>query len=305
MPALGQSPTFFPRGPKPLTRLIFFVVLSLILLFIDARYRYLEEVRYVVNVALYPLQRLANWPSEAMEKIAAYFAAQQTLRNELEQLQQQILAGARAVQVYESLRQENQALRALLQLSESYTDRAVPAQVFYLGRDPFSQKLFVDKGGQQGIKAGQAVIDAVGVIGQITRVFPWHAEVTQLTEKDHVVPVKIERTGLRSVLYGAGGGRPPELRFISTNADIQPGDILTTSGLDDVYPPGLKVATVESVERDTGHTFARIAAKPVAGIARSQQLLILNAMPARLPLHESITGSESGSRKSGKPRRRE
>ena len=151
--------------------------------------------------------------------------------------------------------------------------------MLYTGRDPFAQKLFVDKGTDAGIVPGEAVIDADGVVGQVTRVFPFMAEVTLVTDKDHAVPVKVERSGVRSVLYGSGAGRSPELRFTAPNADIQVGDVLVTSGIDGTYPPGLAVAQVATLERDTGQMFARITARPLAGVDRSLHLLVLG--PAR------------------------
>jgi rod shape-determining protein MreC len=156
--------------------------------------------------------------------------------------------------------------------------------VLFTARDPFSQKVLVDKGGDAGIEAGAAVIDEQGVVGQVTRVFTSMAEVTLLTDKDHAVPVVSERTGVRSVLYGAGAGRSLELRFIPPSADIVAGDRLVTSGLDRTYPPGLAVARVDAVERDTGQIFARITCSPLAGVDRSGELLVLGrgaALPPR------------------------
>jgi rod shape-determining protein MreC len=130
------------------------------------------------------------------------------------------------------------------------------------------------------------VIDELGVVGQVTRVFPMMAEVTLVTDKDHAVPVRVERSGVRSVFFGAGAGRPPELRFMAPSADIQPKDKLFTSGIDGTYPPGLAVAQVETVERDTGQVFARITARPLAGADRSSFLLVLGESAAQLPRPE-------------------
>jgi rod shape-determining protein MreC len=127
------------------------------------------------------------------------------------------------------------------------------------------------------------VIDADGVVGQVTRVYPYMAEVTLVTDKDHAVPVKVQRSGVRSVLFGAGTGRSPELRFTAPSADIQVGDVLVTSGLDGTYPAGLAVARVVTLERETGQMFARIACAPLAGVDRSDQLLVLRRSAAALP----------------------
>jgi rod shape-determining protein MreC len=176
-------------------------------------------------------------------------------------------------------------------------------EVLYTGRDPFAQKLFVDKGADAEIQAGEAVIDADGVVGQVTRVYPYMAEVTLVTDKDHAVPVQVQRSGVRSVLYGAGAGRPPELRFMAPSADIQVGDVLVTSGLDGTYPPGLAVARVATLERDTGQIFARIACAPLAGVDRSEHLLVIGRQAAAMPRPEEAAPKDID-KKLGKAKRR-
>jgi rod shape-determining protein MreC len=146
------------------------------------------------------------------------------------------------------------------------------------------------------------VIDVLGVVGQVTRVFPYMAEVTLVTDKDHAVPVKVERSGVRSVMYGAGTARLPELRFMSPNAEIQPGDRLVTSGIDGTYPAGLAVAQVASVERETGQIFARVTCKPLAGVERSTQVLILGQASSAQPRPEEP--AEKDAPRKGRARRR-
>jgi rod shape-determining protein MreC len=279
-----EPPPFFHRGPSPLARLAFFGLLSVALLFADTRYRYLENVRQVVGAALYPLQRIVQWPGEAATYAAAYFSSQRVLTSDNTELKRELLDQAPAVQGYETLQQENTRLRALLEVEQRFHGAATAAEVLYTGRDPFSQKLFVDKGEGAGVQAGQAVIDDVGVVGQVTRVFPYMAEVTLVTDKDYAVPVRVERSGVRSVLYGGGTGRLPELRFLSPNSEIHAGDRLVTSGIDGTYPAGLAVAQVVSVERETGQIFARVVCRPLAGVDKSAQVLILGrtaALPRR------------------------
>jgi rod shape-determining protein MreC len=279
-----EPPAFFPRGPSPLTRLAFFGLLSVALLFLDTRYRYLEHIRAVAAVVVYPLQRAAQVPGELLGAVGAFFASQRALADENAELKRRLVEQAAPAQGYALARQENARLKSLLDVKGRYAGAARAVEVLYAGRDPFAQKLFVDKGGDAGLKPGEAVIDADGVVGQVTRVFPFMAEVTLLTDKDHAVPVKIERTGQRSVLYGAGAGRLPELRFMAPNAEIEVGDVLVTSGIDGTYPAGLAVARVATVERETGQMFARIHCLPLAGTDRSEQLLVLSqeaALPPR------------------------
>jgi rod shape-determining protein MreC len=297
-----EPPPFFHRGPSPLARLAFFGLLSLALLFADTRYRYLESVRHTVGIVLYPVQRLLQMPGEAVTQVASYFSSQRALIDDNTALKRELLAQGPAVQSFQMLQQDNARLRALLEVAKRFPDAAVAAEVLYSGRDPFTQKLFVDKGETAGVQAGQAVIDEVGVVGQVTRVFPNMAEVTLLTDKDHAVPVKVERSGVRSVMYGAGSGRLPELRFLSPNVEIQAGDRLITSGIDGTYPAGLAVAQVVSVERETGQIFARVTCKPLAGVERSPLVLILGRAAALAPRPEEPADTDAP--RKGRGRRR-
>ena len=304
MPALPyEPPPFFKRGPSPFARFVFFSLASLALLFADGRYGYLESVRLGAHVIVAPLQRVALVPGQLWDAVAAYFASQTRLTADNKQLHQQLVTQGAIVQSAQSLVQENERLRGLLKARTRYPGNTVLAEVLYLGRDPFSQKLYLNKGSGDQVRAGQAVIDDAGVVGQITRVYSALSEVTLLTEKDHTIPVKVERNGLRTLLVGAGTGHPPELRFMAANADIQSGDVLVTSGLDGTYPPGLAVASVAAVERDSGLMFARITCRPLAGVDRSDQVLIVPAPSASIPPRPEETTEGDAAKRPTKGRR--
>ncbi len=289
----AEPPPFFHRGPSPAARLAFFGILSLALMFADTRFRYLEGIRQVTSVVLYPLQRAVQMPGEALAWTGAYFASKRTLTDENAALKADLVAHSLSTQEFSRLQTENANLRGLLDLTRRYSGTAVAVEVLYTGRDPFTQKLFVNRGADAGIAAGQAVIDDLGVVGQVTRVFPGMAEVTLMTDKDHAVPVKVERSGVRSVVFGAGAGRSPELRFMAPTADIRQGDKLVTSGLDGTYPAGLAVAEVTAVERETGQVFAKIVVRPLAGADRSTYLLVLGQATAAPPRPEEPQEAEA------------
>ena len=279
-----EPPPFFRRGPSPLTRFVFFGLISVALLFVDTRYRYLEDIRIVAATILYPLQRAAQLPGQVLAGVGDYFTSLRAFSEDNATLRRQLAEHAVAAQAFASMQQENARLQALLDVRTRYASAAKAVEVLYTGRDPFEKKLVIDKGANADIRPGEAVIDADGVVGQVTRVYPNMAEVTLITDKDHAVPVQVERSGVRAVLYGAGAGRAPELRFTAPSADIQEGDVLVTSGLDGTYPPGLAVARVATLERETGQMFARIACTPLAGVDRSRHLLVLGqsaASPSR------------------------
>lgn len=298
-----QPPPFFKRGPAPLTRLVFFVILSLALLVLDLKYRYLELARQGVAIALYPVQRAAYTPVELLDRIGDYFSSLSSLQQENVQLRRKELEAANWLLRQQHLELENQRLRHLLDMKAKQPVPGMVAEILYTARDPFSRRVVVDKGTQQGIAAGQAVLDEAGVIGQVTRAFPLQSEVTLITDKNQAVPVQIVRNGLRAVLFGAGGGQL-ELRFLAANADIVTGDLVVTSGLDGIYQPGLPVAKVVRVDRDAAYTFARILCEPAAGVEKHGQVLILGA---REPLPPQVEETEARDKpvKGRKGRKRE
>lgn len=299
-----DPPAFFHRGPSPAARLVFFGLLAVALLFLDTRYRYLEQMRQAIAVALYPLQRAAAVPGEVIAGIGEYFVSKRTLSAENEVLKRKLAEQGAAAQGFASTQAANTRLKALLGIKTSFAGNAIAVEVLYTGRDAFTQKLFIDQGRETGLAAGSAVVDADGVVGQVTRLYPFMAEVTLVTDKDHVIPVKIERSGVRAVMAGAGAGRAPVLRFMPPTADVKVGDLLVTSGLDGTYPPGLAVARVATLERDTGQMFAEITLAPVAGVDRSDQLLVLGRSADLPPRPEEPVGVETAKKGGGKARAR-
>ena len=298
-----EPPPFFRRGPSPLARLAFFGLISIALLFVDTRYHDLEGVRQIAATVLYPLQRAAQLPGDVLGWVSGYFTSLRSLAEENTTLKQQSVEHTAAAQAFAATQEENARLRALLEARKRSATAAKTVEVLYTGRDPFVQKLFVDKGMDADIQPGEAVIDGNGVVGQVTRVYPYMAEVTLVTDKDHAVPVQVQRSGVRSVLYGSGAGRPPELRFMAPSADIQVGDVLVTSGLDGTYPPGLAVARIATLERDTGQIFARITCTPLAGVDRSEHLLVIGRTAAGMPRPEE-PAAQDPAKKMGKGKRR-
>ena len=296
-----QPPPFFKTGPTPLARLLIFALLSLALLVADARFKYLDVLRAVAAVIIYPLQRIAGAPASIARRAGEFFVTHSSLREENARLTHENLGNAALLQQLQSLQAENAHLRGLLATRERVNTKSVLAEVLYAARDPFSRKIVVDRGFQQEVKSGQPVIDHAGVVGQVTRVYPWLSEVTLITDKDHLVPVLNVRNGLRAVLAGTGNDSALELRFVPLNADFQNGDRLVTSGIDGVYPPGLPVAEVSNVERNAAFLFARITCKPLAGVNSHAQVLIVSAerdMPQRPPEEEKPVRAKK-SRKGG------
>jgi rod shape-determining protein MreC len=249
-----------------------------------------------VAVVIYPLQRLATLPGELLQRVGEFFVTHAQLERDNAQLRSRTLTDAAALQDQQALAAENQHLRELLGLRERIPRQAIAAQIVYAPRDPFTRRVVVDRGLQHGVKPGQAVVDHIGVIGQVTRVLPWTSEVTLVTDKEQAIPIQVLRSGLRGVTFGIGYDGSLELRFMPVNADIQNGDVLVTSGIDGTYPPGLPVAVVSNIERNAAYAFARITCTPAAAVSSFGQVLIVSgddAFPAPPPVEEPA----------GKPRR--
>jgi len=274
-----QSFQFFNRGPSPAVRLVFFVVLSLLLLFIDARYRYLESTRSALSVLVSPIQRLATLPGMLWQQAGDFFTTQRSLVDDNKSLHQRHEYDAAQLSQLQALQHENQQLRNLLVLPQRDEFTAQSAEIVYAERDVFKRRVLIDKGANANVQVGQVVMDDTGIVGQITRVYPWLAEVTLITEKDHVVPVQVLRNGLRTIVFGAGDTSQLSLRYMPISSDIQNGDLLVTSGIDGIYPPGIPVAKVVKIERDAAYPFARVTCLPVAGVDRHRHLLILSGLP--------------------------
>ncbi|MDP2852448.1 MAG: rod shape-determining protein MreC [Gallionella sp.] len=277
-----QSFRFFNRGPSPAVRLVFFVVLSLLLLFIDARYRYLESTRSALSVLVSPIQRLATLPGVLWQQAGDFFTTQHSLVEDNKSLHQQHQRDAAQLSQSQALQQENQQLRNLLALPQRGELTLQSAEIVYAERDVFKRRVLIDKGANANVQIGQVVMDDTGIVGQITRVYPWLSEVTLVTEKDHAVPVQVLRNGLRTIVFGAGDTSQLSLRYMPISSDIQNGDMLVTSGIDGIYPPGIPVAKVVKIERDAAYPFARVTCLPVAGVDKHRHLLILSGLP-KLP----------------------
>lgn len=297
-----QHPPFFKRGPSLVARLSIFVVISLAMMMADAHFKYLGTLRQSVSVLIYPIQKLANSPLELFDHVSSFFVSQALLQSDNRTLKQQQLIHSAQLLRLQALQAENSQLRKLLVLQPRYAEKAVTADILYDSHDPFVRKIVVDKGSSQHVQAGDAVLDDIGVIGQVTRAYPFSSEITLLTDKNQAVPVQVLRTGQRAIAVGLGQESLLDLPFMPANSDIQNGDVLITSGIDGTYPAGLPVATVSKIERNTAHAFAKITCTPSAGVDRHKQVLILSGsdsqkLPDGSPLQHEQTPAHEAPRK--------
>jgi len=291
---MKTAPQFFRHGPGPFV----FAFLSCLLIAEDLRFKYFPELRQTIGVVIFPFQKIAYIPTNIYDQIEEFIASFYLLEENIK-LREQYLKNQEQLLKLHSLATENAQLRELLgavrQIETQTKTKAVLAEILYTPRDPFNHKITLNKGSQHHIQLGQAVIDDKGIVGQITRLYPWSSEVTLLTDKDHSVPVQVARNSLRSVISGTGKNNELELRYLSVNTDIQQGDLLVTSGIGGVYPLGIPVATVLRIERDPTDDFAQIIGTPIAGVDRNRQVLVLSLVQS--VAHDSIETPQIESKK--------
>ena len=282
-------PAFFKQGPSAISKLLFFSALSVLLMVADVRFNVTQPLRATLSVALYPVQWLAMRPQAFAKFSGEYLESLQDAQAEASDVRQKLLLQAQRAAQVEQLTLENKQLRALLNLQERLNTVGLVAEVLYDAADPYTRKLIINKGLTNGIKPSAPVMDEHGILGQVTRVLPLVSEVTLVTDREHSIPVLNTRTGARGVAYGESGGAPLlELRFMATNADIEVGDQLTTSGVDGVYPPGMPVGIVTKVERRAETAFARILCEPVGRVQGAKHVMVIDPLTDQLPTRPVI-----------------
>jgi len=297
----GTPPPFFRQGPSALSKLIFFSVLALFLMVADTRFALVQPLRMALATALYPVQWLALRPVAWAQDSNKYFESRSASQSNEEAAQRKLdLQSQRANQV-EQLTLENNRLRQLLSLRERVNSPSLAAQVLYDAADPYTRKVIIDRGMGAGVVAGSPVLDEAGVLGQVTRVYPLVSEVTLVTDRDQAIPVLNTRTGARGVAFGdpALHANALELRFMAANADVQVGDLLTTSGVDGVYPPGLPVAKISKIDRRADSAFARITCLPLALVSGVGHVLVLQPLTTQIAPRPGVEAPAGPARKGG------
>ena len=298
-----SPPPFFKQGPSAQSKLMFFSALSLFLMVADARFNITQPVRAALATVLYPVQLVALQPVNAVKDASTYLYGLEQAKSSSEESGKKLaLQALRASQV-EQLSQENSRLRKLLGLREQLVTSVEAAEVLYDAADPYTRKVIIDKGMTRGIQPGSPVVDDSGVLGQVTRVHPLVSEVTLVIDRELAIPVLNVRTGARSVAYGdpSLGGSGLELRFMGSNSDLQVGDLLTTSGVDGVYPPGLPVAKISKIERRAESAFAKIYCTPQALVSSARHVMVVTPVSSQIPPRpEPPVAPASQKKKAGK-----
>ncbi len=282
MSPASHAPLFVREMGLPV-RFGLYVLACLFLLALDARYSALSGVRAGLNAALHPLQMALAQPWIWLQQASGFFVTHGELAAENARLRRQQDLLRADIQDRRALAAENGSLRALLSLPPRPGVTPLVGEVMEAMPDPFSRKVVINRGAAHGISAGWPVVDAVGLVGQVTRVFPWTAEVTLLTDRDQGAPVQNQRNGLRIIVSGQGSDTLLEVRFLDMHADLKPGDLLYTSGIDGVYPAGIPVAQVVQTEPPRHTPFARALCRPLGGVGQYRHMAVLKPDPVPAP----------------------
>jgi rod shape-determining protein MreC len=286
------------RGPSQGFRFTLYATLSFVVMFLDQRHGWLEQARFVLQAAAYPIQLAVNSPASAWKWLQETFESRDALRAENARLRDQDRLLALRSMRYEALARENSELRGLRDALPPVAERWLAAEIVDTP-NKFRQRALIDRGAANGVFKGQALLDDRGVIGQTTHVGPFSAEVILITDPEHAIPVQIERTGLRTIAVGAGDTTSLALPYLPGNADIKSGDILMTSGLGGVFPAGYPVARVTEVHRDAVQPLALVRAIPFATIDTDTEVMLVwfredhpaSPTPASTPAGDLRTGN--------------
>lgn len=268
----------FARRLGPTARLLIWLLVGVSCVVLDTRYQALEGLRSGISLLLQPVREILRAPSDVAAELGGFFTRHRLLQRERDALLAERAQLAVSVNAAKELARENAELRALMHLQDRPGQKTVHAALLYQGHDWFAQRITLDQGAAAGLRSGLPVVDAVGLVGQVSRVFPGSSEVTLVSSPDQLTPVFVERTGQRGLAAGTGHGQL-ELRYMPAQTDIRAGDRLLTSGIDRVYPAGVPVARVSRISRSQSSPYLRVECLPLAGLDRSRAVLVLIAEP--------------------------
>jgi len=258
-------------------RMLVLAVLSLLLIFTDYKFREMDVLRSGLTTLISPIQYVVDIPPRMMEWLNRTTSDYQVLLEENEGLRGQSLVLQRKLQKMTALTAENIRLRELLKSTEQIDEEVTLAQVIGVDPDPFSHELVVNKGSNEGVRVGQPLVDASGIMGQVISNSRFSSRVLLLTDSRHAIPVQVNRNGVRAIAVGTGLTGELQLLHLPGTADIIEGDLLISSGLGGRFPYGYPVATVGQVRHDPGQPFANVKVHPNAQLTRSRQVLLLTS----------------------------
>lgn len=273
------TPAFFIQGPSLFARFVFLAILAIALIITDSRLQYLKAFRAQVETYLHPLSLMANAPMEIFGRADYYFKSHQELLDENKRLRNTLLKAKVTAQSVQALQRENNQLRDLSLLSERLQQTQMLAEILHATSNQTIREVVINRGTAHHVELGAAIIDANGVVGQVTRLYPQTSLVTLITNPAMEIPVMVARNGLRAIAFGKGRSNLLEIPFLPANIDIKVGDTLVTSGIDFVYPPGFAIGRVEKINVEPGAGYIRIFCSVAGGVDFNRHVMVVNPMP--------------------------
>ncbi len=268
--------SLFTLNPSTPARLLGLILVSIVLMVSDHRYQQTHLIRSTIGGVLYPLERLVSTPGDISKWLTVYFTTRASLQSQVESLERLNLFQQARLQELAQLKLENNRLRELLDSPLQRNKNSVLlADIIRVNLHPFRKLIAIDRGQQDNVYEGQAIVGAQGIIGQVVEVFPMHSNVLLISDPSHALLAENNRTGLRALLVGSGEADRVYLQNISSSADIQIGDLFQTSGLDGLYPRNYPVARVLEIGRVEGEAFLTVTAKPLAQLDSIREVLLL------------------------------
>jgi rod shape-determining protein MreC len=267
--------TLSGRGPSFGLRFFCYAVFSVVLMFLDKRGTWLDKARYGLQAVVYPLQLAVNSPAEAWRWLEDSFTTREKLQAEVDRLRNELRDQQLITLRQQALAQENATLRGLNAAFPDVVEKRLIGEVISVEVSQLRQRLLVNRGGRDGVFKSQPVVSGAGIIGQVYRTGPFSSEIILITDSEHALPVQVLRSGVRTIALGSGRTTALELPYVPHNYDVQKGDLLVTSGLGQVFPFGLPVATVVDVQRDPTQPLARILAEPLAHVDSDREVLFI------------------------------
>lgn len=277
----------FATGPSINTRLLVALLLSLSLLALGDRHPLLQQLRTLLSILVLPIQLLVSVPFDVTQELVSTVKTYDQLLEENKKLRQEQLVYKTRLLKFEALEKENIRLRALLENSYKLGEQVLVAEILSVNFAPYQHVVLVNKGQRFGVHVQQPVLDVNGVMGQVVRVTPFAAEIMLITDPSHAIPVQVNRNGLRTIAFGIGQPNRLSLPFLPNNADIQPGDLLITSGIGGVFPQGYPVGVVDEFTPQPDKPFAKVLATPKAQLESSREVLLVWSHSDPLPLEGS------------------
>jgi rod shape-determining protein MreC len=242
---------------------------------LDHREEHLSRIRQAFSVVVYPIQLAVDLPFTGWRWATRSLSNQTSLLEENAQLKRERLDVSVRLQRLAALEAENNRLRAMLDSSAHVSDRVLVAEILAVDLDPYRQRFTINRGLNDSVYVGQALLDADGVVGQIVRADLLTSEAVLISDADHALPVAINRNGLRTIVVGTGDSARLRLPYLTNSADVEQGDLLVSSGLGGVFPSGYPVGRVLEVRRQPGQSFAQVIAEPAARLDRDREVLLV------------------------------